>query len=127
MPNLVFAAVKKPFSPAITVFAGGEFSMAEKADVGYSWGENTQGQLGINSTVSRSTPGTICGNYLVSELAGGTDTAFLITTAGVEYAWGDNATGELGDNTVTDKSTPVAVCGGFTFTHIDAGYTHQLV
>lgn len=92
----------------------------------YAWGDNTSGQLGINSTVSRITPVAVCGGLTFASISAGLASAYGITTAGVTYAWGSGTSGILGDNSSIDKSTPVAVCGGLTFCKISAGNYHVL-
>ncbi len=83
----------------------------------WAWGYNVDGQLGDNTTTSRSTPvqvlgpggtGTLSG---VAAVAGGTDDSLAVKSDGSVWAWGANAFGELGDNTTTSRSTPVQVLG----------------
>lgn len=88
----------------------------------WRWGNNQYGQLGDNSTVSKSSPvqtvsaGT---NWKqVSLIAAGQATA-AIKTDGTLWAWGRNSYGQLGDNTNANKSSPVqTVAGGTTWKQV---------
>ena len=91
----------------------------------YTWGDNTVGQLGDNSTTNRSTPvrvlkgacpgvtylGDSVAHKVVSMAAGGTQ-ALALTASGRVYAWGGNALGQVGDNSTTNRLTPVRVVKG---------------
>jgi RHS repeat-associated protein/uncharacterized repeat protein (TIGR01451 family) len=88
------------------------------------WGNNSNGQLGNNSTTNSSIPvnvsGLTSGVSLVT--AGGNHTCALLITGGVK-CWGRNGQGQLGDNTTTQRLTPVDVSGltsGVSF--VSAGY-----
>jgi len=77
------------------------------------WGDNTHGQVGDDTTMSRLTPVTVTG--LTSGVAAVTAGAFhtcALTTGGGVQCWGDNTYGQLGDGTLTQQRwTPVAVTG----------------
>lgn len=88
----------------------------------YCWGNNTNGQLGINSTTQYSHPrqvfstsgaGTLTG--ITSVVAGGYSTTngstCAVSGAGALYCWGFNNSGQLGDNSVTQRTYPVQVVG----------------
>ena len=81
----------------------------------WSWGLNSFGQLGINSTANTSTPVQVIGggtNW--KQVTGGQFHTAAIKTDGTLWTWGRNTEGELGDNTIVHKSTPVQVSGGGT-------------
>ena len=81
---------------------------------GYCWGDNTNGQLGDNTTTQRTTPvsvfreGALAGKKLKDIKAAGYHTC-AVTTDNLAYCWGRNTMGQLGDNTTTQRTTPVAV------------------
>ncbi len=78
----------------------------------YTWGANTQGVLGNNTTTSRSSPGTIIGeNNSWYEISAGLHVTAL-KCDGTIWSWGCNADGRLGDNTTTNRSSPVSLSGG---------------
>ncbi len=72
------------------------------------WGDNTYGQLGINSTESKSSPiQTIAyGNDWVS-LSSGDGVTGCIKSDGSLWMWGNNSYGNLGDDSNSNKSSPV--------------------
>ena len=90
------------------------------------WGYNALGQLGDNSTITRSSAVAVVGlsNGVASISAGHYHTC-AITTAGAAKCWGNNAQGELGNNSTSNRSTPVAVVGlGSGVVSISSGGYH---
>ena len=74
------------------------------------WGDNTNGQVGDQTTVSRNVPTAI--NGLAGQAKGivaGLDHTCAILNDGRVQCWGDNARGQLGDGTREDKNSPVLV------------------
>lgn len=110
------------------VTGGSTFNCAIEADtsLGFSWGANTFGTLGDNTTVSKSTPVAISGGLTWKQLSAGLVNAFGLTTDGLAYGWGFNDIGQLGNGNLNNQSTPVAVLGANVFTKISAGDSHVL-
>ncbi len=74
------------------------------------WGVNSQGELGDNSTIVRSSPVDVVGLTAgVSEVVLGPDETCAITTSGSAKCWGSNNLGQLGDGTFTERHIPVEV------------------
>ena len=91
------------------------------------WGYNEHGQVGDNTTTSRSTPVDVMGLAagVVAIVADGNHTCAL-TTVGSMRCWGSNAAGQLGDDTTTDRPAPVDVMGQPSgVTAIAAGGAHS--
>jgi alpha-tubulin suppressor-like RCC1 family protein len=99
------------------VAGGGNHTAAIKTDgTLWTWGFNSTGQLGDNTTISRSTPVTTFAggtNWKQVTGGGGNHTA-AIKTDGTLWTWGLNDNGQLGNNTVTSRSTPVTTFAGGT-------------
>ena len=94
----------------------------------WSWGSNSGGTLGNNSTVSQLTPVSILGaTKTFCQIAGGAAHSLGLDKNGQVWAWGFNTTGCLGDGTTTtSRLTPVSVAGARkTFCRIWAGNDHS--
>ena len=100
----------------------------------YSWGDNFNGQLGINITIggNRSSPVLVAGGLTdwIQVSAGNkslSGSSLAIRATGQLYSWGSNQNGILGDNTVVARSSPVLVAGGFTnWIQASLGFNHSL-
>jgi alpha-tubulin suppressor-like RCC1 family protein len=81
----------------------------------WTWGNNSTGQLGDNTTTSRSTPvTTFAGGTNWKQVASGQNHTATIKTDGTLWTWGSNGQGRLGDNTGTQRNTPVTTFAGGT-------------
>jgi alpha-tubulin suppressor-like RCC1 family protein len=79
------------------------------------WGRNSNGQLGINSTSSRSSPvQTIAGGTNWKQVSAGETHTATIKTDGTLWLWGANTIGQLGTNGGGSKSSPVQTIAGGT-------------
>ena len=94
----------------------------------YTWGPNGYGQLGDNTTSSRSSPVTVVGGMTNwSQISSFGNHNLGIVSTGVIYSWGRNNNGQLGDNTTSNRSSPVTVVGGITnWSQVSAGWNHSL-
>ena len=102
----------------------------------YTWGSNSQGQLGDNSVTSSSLPvavsasGVLSNQTLLATAVGSTHSLTLCSD-GTLAAWGNNIYGQLGDGTNINSNVPVAVVtsgalSGKTVVAIAAGFNHSL-
>ena len=92
-----------------------------------AWGANGTGQLGDNTTITRSSPVSVVGGFTDWVQVSGSNRGLGIRANGSAWAWGCNLSGRLGDNTTTARSSPVSVVGGFTdWVQVAAGYVHSL-
>jgi alpha-tubulin suppressor-like RCC1 family protein len=122
----------------VTTFAGGinwkqvaggsQYTAAIKTDGSlWTWGLNSSGQLGDNTTTNRSTPVTTFagGNNWKSVACGGGHT-LAIKTDGSLWVWGAGGDGRLGDFSTTTRSTPVTTfVGGNTWKSVAGGNRHS--
>lgn len=94
--------------------SGRDLVLQWKAVRALAWGNNSDGQLGNNTTTHSSIPvsvlssGALAGKTIV-QLSGGTYHSLALASDGSMAAWGYNGDGALGDNTNTDSTVPVTV------------------
>jgi alpha-tubulin suppressor-like RCC1 family protein len=83
--------------------------------IAYAWGYGSNGLLGDNTDVSKSSPVTVVGGITTwSQASVGGGHSLAVTSTGIAYAWGLNTGGRLGDGTIVVRSSPVTVVGGIT-------------
>jgi len=63
----------------------------------YAWGENAEGQLGLNDTQTRYEPNLVeeLSRYAVTQILAVDNMSYALTKGGVVYAWGENKEGSL--------------------------------
>jgi alpha-tubulin suppressor-like RCC1 family protein len=125
-------------STPVTTFAGGTnwkqvscgsiHTAAIKTDgTLWTWGSNTSGRLGDNTTTDRSIPVTTFAggtNWKQVQSTTGSSTA-AIKTDGTLWTWGRNFYGNLGDNTIINISIPVTTfAGGTNWKQVAGGASH---
>jgi len=122
----------------VSAAAGGAHSLALYSDgTVASWGYNSNGQLGNNSTTSSTVPvlvtqtGVLAGRTVVS-VAAGWSHSLAMCSDGTVAAWGSNGSGQLGIGSTTNSSLPFlvtqsGVLAGKKVISVSAGYSHNLV
>lgn len=104
---------------------GGLHTCAIANDAAWCWGENSFGQLGDDTTTSRSFPTQVSGlSSGVSAIAAGDLHTCALTKTGTVRCWGWNDHGSLGDATSTRRTRPAAVTLPGTANLIAAGGGH---
>lgn len=105
-------------SGVLAVSAGTSHSLALKFDgTVWAWGYNNYGQLGDNTTGTRTAPVQVHGpnnvGYLtgVIAIAAGESHSMALKSDGTVWMWGYNNYSQLGDNTTSTRNTPVQVHG----------------
>ena len=119
-----------------SIAAGYDCSFAVNADKTImAWGDNTYGQLGINShgaSTSTSAPVKVHGagdvGFLsdVKMVTAGIYHTTAVKNDGTVWSWGYNLNGQLGDGTTTSKDTPVLVSGLAGVVKVSARLYHTL-
>ncbi len=113
----------------IAIAAGGLFALALKSDgTLLSWGQDTNGQLGDDSTIAnKPTPVPVSGASDVISIAAGSDFSLAIKSDGTLLSWGSDTEGKLGDDaTIANKPTPVTVRGANSIVAIAASGNFSL-
>ena len=120
--------------PGVTftsIYAAGVYTVAlDSNGNAYTWGFNSNGQLGDGTETDSSVPVPVtmpAGVTFTSVKAGG-NYSLALASDGNAYAWGYNGFGGLGDGTTTASSIPVAVTmpAGVTFTSVSTGSAHSV-
>jgi alpha-tubulin suppressor-like RCC1 family protein len=118
--------------PALTdvaaISSAGSHTLALKSDgTLWAWGLNMSGQLGDNSTVTRTTPVQITGvTSPVIAIAAGTSHSLALAADGTVWAWGLNTNGQLGLGNTTTQLVPVQIPTIVGATMIAAGGSHSI-
>jgi alpha-tubulin suppressor-like RCC1 family protein len=127
-----------PLTGVVAIAAGGVGGMALGQDgTVWTWGDNTFGQLGNNTTVARSLAAPVSGLQDVvaialgsgrPPLAGHAVHALALTSAGAVMGWGSNGSGQLGNHPAGIHRLPVQIAGltGVPVKAVFAGGRHSL-
>ncbi len=112
-----------------TVTTGGIVACGlNAAGAAFCWGDDSFGELGINSTsadtIGNYTPGPVVGGLAFTSIAAGYAHVCGIATGGGTFCWGDDASGQLGDTGIVYSTTPIPVQSGGPFVAITAGAAH---
>jgi alpha-tubulin suppressor-like RCC1 family protein len=115
-------------SPNIAVAAGGWHSVTLKADGSvWTWGDNSNGQLGDRSTPS-NLPAQVNGLSGIVNISAGDYHTVALKQDGTVWTWGSNEHGQLGNGFGSNSSSPVQVIGlnGVRAVTAGSGYTLAL-
>ena len=93
----------------------------------WSWGYNSNGQLGDGTLMSRPTPDqiTALGSINVA-IVTGWYYSINLKSDGTVWTWGSNAYGQLGDGTSMDRPTAAQVSGLENIVKVAGGAEHSL-
>jgi alpha-tubulin suppressor-like RCC1 family protein len=111
-----------PSTSALTnitaIHAGDFYTLAVRTDgTVWTWGHNSSGQLGNNTTTPSQKPVQVMGpngtGFLnnVVNVSASNDHVLAWKSDRTLWAWGWNNLGQIGDNTYTPRRTPVQVVG----------------
>jgi alpha-tubulin suppressor-like RCC1 family protein len=87
----------------------------------WSWGLNgTDGRIGDNTTIDRSSPVSVAGNHQFVMVANG-GTGIGLKVDGTAWTWGGNNFGGCGIGVIGDRSSPVSVIDNHSFVEVYGG------
>lgn len=110
-----------------SVAGGGFHSVAIKTDgTVWTWGRNSEGQLGDGTRKDRNTAAPLSGVAGAVAVASGYTHCLVLMSDGRMVGWGDNGAGQLGNGRTPHHSIPVAVSGLTGVTAVAAGANHSL-
>jgi alpha-tubulin suppressor-like RCC1 family protein len=116
------------FTDWTQVSAGEAHSLGVRANgTAWAWGGNSDGRIGDNTTVNKSSPVSVVGGFTDwTQVSAGGQFSIGLRANGTAWGWGCNQVGRLGDNTTIAKSSPVSVVGGFSsWIQVNAGSYHN--
>ena len=109
------------------VVAGDNYSVALKTDgTIFAWGDNSQGQLGDGSQITRLSPVAVTGLSDVIAIAAGSLHTLAVKRDGSVWSWGSNGSGQLGDGTTTTRLAPVQIPNFTDVVAVAAGASHSV-
>ena len=101
----------------------GNFSVAIKTDgTLWTWGLNTNGQLGLGNTTSYSSPKQVGALTTWSSISAGQRFSIATKIDGTLWSWGYNFSGQLGLGNTTYYSSPKQVGALTTWSRVAAGW-----
>ncbi|MBK6847385.1 MAG: hypothetical protein IPG96_07525 [Proteobacteria bacterium] len=89
------------------------------------WGENSSGELGDGTTITRNTPAAITAISGVVDVGTGSESTCARRNDGTVWCWGYNGSGQLGDGTTIRRLTPVQVTGLSNVVALATGSYHS--
>jgi alpha-tubulin suppressor-like RCC1 family protein len=92
----------------------------------YAWGDNANGQLGLNDTVKRSSPVQVGALTTWAQLAIGSTHTIATKVDGTLWSWGSSNQGQLGLNDTVNRSSPVQVGALTTWYQVASGSAFTL-
>ena len=99
----------------VAIGAGDTHGIAIRSDATtlsvWTWGNNTNGQLGVGTTTQHTTPVQVPDLKDVASVAAGADHTVALKTDGTVLAWGSNGNGQLGNGSTTQSDAPVQASG----------------
>ena len=119
----------------VKVVAGESFSLAlNAAGELYSWGSNSNGQLGYGGDFTagmfngdRSTPGLVTGGAVYEHMDLGSAFAIALRTDGTLWSWGSDAGGQLGGGAGSNTTNvPIQVGTDTNWDAISVSRSHTL-
>ena len=101
-------AVVGPNNVSVAMAVAGQFHAGFLTSAGalYTFGQNTFGQMGDGTLVSKSSPVLVIGSHNFKSFSMGDAHTLAIDQSGAAWAWGWNNNGELGVGNTATQSSP---------------------
>ncbi len=88
----------------------------------FTWGDNSNGQLGDGTTTDKSVPTDITSQFTsllnleetITSISLGEYHSAVLTSAGRVFTWGGNNSGQLGNSTYVNSNTPIDITSQFS-------------
>ncbi|MFN7561561.1 MAG: Calx-beta domain-containing protein, partial [Prosthecobacter sp.] len=107
------------------LYAGADFTLALRTTgTLWSWGSNANGQLGVGSTTTGTTPAQIGSLNTWNRVVAGNSFAVATRTDGTLWIWGINSSGQHGNGNLTQATSPVQSLIGNDLDQIACGAEH---
>ena len=91
----------------------------------WSWGNNSSGQLGNNSSITKYSP-TQIGNSQWKTVRAGTNHSVGIKIDGTLWAWGENEDASIGDGTFVDRFVPTLISSNTNWATVDCNLSRNI-
>lgn len=85
------------------------------------WGDNTLGQLGDSTVISKSKPFQLGSEKNWSDVAAGGNFSIGLKNDNKLYSWGNNSFGQLGHSNINNTSSPNQILSSEKWIAVDAG------
>lgn len=89
--------------------------------LGYCWGDNDNGQLGIGSTTDANVPTAIVGAKKWKKILASKNHTCGIDTTDRVFCWGDGTAGRLGNGDTANRTVPTLIYGEYRFQDLAIG------
>jgi alpha-tubulin suppressor-like RCC1 family protein len=112
-----------PNNASVSLAVSGQFHSGFLTTAGalYTFGQNTFGQMGDGTLISKSSPVLVIGSHNFKSFSMGDAHTIAIDQSGAAWAWGWNNNGQLGNGNTATQSSPVLVLGGVSWATVVAG------
>ena len=109
----------------LQIASGANHNLVLKSDgTVWSWGDDSNGQLGIGSATYTGGIVQVIGLTNVTAIAACSNNSLALKSDGTIWAWGRNNFYQLGDGTLNDRDTPIQISGLTDIVKIECG-TYQ--
>jgi alpha-tubulin suppressor-like RCC1 family protein len=102
--------------------AAGTWPAAYNSSALYTWGQNTDGQLGLGNTTNYSSPKQVGTGSTWLSIASGYRFTVVVKADGTLWTWGSNSYGKLGLGNTTYYSSPKQVGALTSWLKVSCGY-----